>query len=264
MKKTALRGRKMKRWKELIKFFLFFSLPVVFSFLGQASLTDKLLTGLSYRPDQIRTMKDYCCLAGIILTFLPLGITYRHNVISTMECRREHGFLLQQLKVYFMAAIRGLNPAAVINIRIFTPKWPLLNKIGMGSSIRFISRNINGLTDDSIKDDLEFRVFPNPQGLVGKCYSQKKMFFDSNLQTSPQDYNLDEYQKAKIFGTKFCACVPIFNKKAEVTAVIMYDSRYEINMTPSGQKKMFSMLYKFSNEIGENLKSLFKRGGTYE
>jgi hypothetical protein len=119
-----------------------------------------------------------------------------------------------------------------LNIRIFLPqkgfKACVAKKIK--HRICFEIHNFDGLYVDEI-DDLTFQVQPKPQGLVGKCYNDKKLVHDFNLKENQEDpiYDLKKSQIQKTDFCQFAIAVPIINNDESIDAIITFDSRIKID-----------------------------------
>ena len=88
------------------------------------------------------------------------------------------------------------------------PRMSVIQRICVWLKIQtkniYYIKNIEGLAEKDITDNLKFEVSPNRQGLVGECYEQKAILYDDDLENSNEiNYNLTHYQIAKTNQLKF-------------------------------------------------------------
>jgi len=119
-------------------------------------------------------------------------------------------------------------------------------------------KNIEGFTDDNIKDGLVFEAYPKTQGLVGECFINKNIVYEEDLRNSTKDYNLTDFQKQQTSNTIFCLCIPLINTKDEIYAIITLDSNEEIVIPQESRYEIFSLLRTFGKRFGEEMFHLFK------
>lgn len=255
---------------EILIFLGTISLPVIFAFLGQANLTSNILTSIVinkvhlFNSDGIAKFKDYCILASIILTFLPLGLLSIRNKLQNERLNKQQSFLVHQIKVLLMQSFENLVEQQNIRLklRIFIKKNSFIKRnikiLGVENKIVYRMKNIEGFTDNNIKDGLSFEVFPKVQGLIGDCYIQRKIVYDENLKASTKDYHLSDFQKEQTHNTVFCLCIPLINTKEEIYAIITLDSDVSITIHDENKYTLFSLLKTFGTRFGEEMANFFK------
>lgn len=251
----------MNKRRELIKFVLSFLCPTIFLYFGQATLTDTILISFKMQPESIKRIKDFCYLIGIVLTLYPL-LSYCKYAYENYHVKKQQIFLICQVKEYILISLKTIlgRDNLNINIRIFTPRCKIFKSLFTHFRKReyFVMRNIPGFTDDDMKSGLSFEVKHKPQGLVGQCYKTGFISYDKNFQDSPFDYNLTKYQRMRTRDIKFWVCVPLFNEKDEISAIMSFDSDVEIELTKRQANIVFPLLDKFSREFFDNMPTLFK------
>lgn len=251
----------MNKRREIVKFIFSFLFPIIFLYFGQANLTDSVLSSIKISAESIKRIKDICYLIGIILTLYPL-LCYCKYAYENYHIRKQQIFLMSQVKEYILISLKTILEISDlnVNIRIFTPRCRILRGIFTNVKRReyFVMRNINGFTDNGIKSGLSFEVKCKPQGLVGQCYKNGLISFDKNVQNSPLNYNLSHYQKAHTRETKFCICIPLFNEKDVISAIMSFDSNVEIELSDNQKNIIFPLLDKFSRQFSDNMPTLFK------
>ena len=258
----------MKKKTEISKYLLFSLLPVLFQFIAHAHITTKILTYFHFNADFIAYFSDIFYALGIVTSFLPLGIVYITRLCSRYIFEQQQAFLLVELKryvLYTFSYITRIDKTELnMNIRIFTPKRRFCDILVGGRKLfkkvplEFVMKNVNGFTDNNIKAGLTFRVSPDPQGLVGQCYTVRNITCDLDLNNTPIDYNLSDYQRIQTKETSFCACVPLINKKDKLFAIMSFDSEKSIDISYKDMNLLFLEMKKFSRYFSENMGTLFK------
>lgn len=119
------------------------------------------------------------------------------------------------------------EPDLNLNIRFFFEKRDILSRFIklFTNKIYFKIYNLDGIFEDEV-ESLEFRVYPNPQGLIGKCYNDRRIWYDFFLQdnhTTPV-YNLTKSQQQKTEYCEFAVACPIFNEDDTIDLIIAFDS----------------------------------------
>ncbi|QOX63741.1 hypothetical protein FRZ06_10485 [Anoxybacterium hadale] len=258
--------------KHFIKFFLLISAPVLFSFLGQAYVTDEIWVSWHinelpmFEHIPISIVKDYLTLVGIALTMLPLGILYILNNIKNDRHVESKQVLISYIRDILINAVEAKIHVdkSELNIRIFVPKnkylyWLaiLLSKINVEIGIKFTLKNIHGY-NGSIRNGLELSVYPAEQGLVGLCFARKEMVYGDRLKTQLNDYNFDEYQKQVLSLVDFGICIPIIDKSNHITAILTLDSCEPIVLNDETNKyELFCILNGFIMSMGHEIVYLF-------
>lgn len=94
-------------------------------------------------------------------------------------------FIKYTKDIFFKTLQNRYNlPSFSINLRVFIPSNAISLKIynfknfimRRPKTIKFVVRNIQGLSDIGNTDNLSFEVAPKQEGMVGQCYKEKKLF----------------------------------------------------------------------------------------
>lgn len=246
--------------------------PALFSYLGQSSNTLDWMqkNNLLGSGVNIEILKDVCTGISIILTFTLLTVPLICSQINEKSYHKQRDDLIYQWKDIFVISlgskldIKNLN----MDIRIFVPKVTLKTKMCKIISprqfkLKFVIRNLDVLARHDTTDELKFEVYPNPEGLVGQCYTQKIMLNDDNLvQTNDVAYNLTPSQINKTKDLKFSLVCPIFNSDNEVISIVAFDSKQDIKFgTADMQKAVENSVLNFSQMLYSRVPELFKKEG---
>lgn len=165
----------------------------------------------------------------------------------------------------------GLIEHTNINIRLFVPKKgiltvikKILNKVLLNKvkfTREFIIKNVEGLGIRDKTDNLSFIVYPEEkmQGLVGRCYNERAIIYDDNLQNTSAVYNLTAYQIDKTCDIKFCLCAPIYNKKGGVVSIISFDSIHDVKIDKEDRQGWRVPITNYCQYLNECFQDLFNR-----
>ena len=123
-------------------------------------------------------------------------------------------------------------------------------------------KNIDGLAESDITNNLKFEVYPNKQGLVGDCYDQKAIVYDDDMENSNEtNYNLTHYQIAKTNELRFILACPIFSESEEIIAIMSFDTCDRIKVKDESKDILRSMVLNFTQSLYESIPELFKAKG---
>lgn len=245
-------------------------IPAVCCYLGQSNnalkyLQEKNIIGSGVN---IALVQDFFSWLSVITTFLLLTVPLAYAKIQAAAVIGERDDLICFWKNVFIKTLEetlGVKNLQ-INIRIFVPRksiWTAIKRrIGLKYELYFKIRNYPFLADKDITEGLELMVYPNPEGLVGRCYQQHTMQIDNELETTNDfQYNLKEPQKQKTRNLKFSIVCPIFNSSNsdEVIAIMAYDCNQKVYFTEkSKQKELEDSILNFTQLFSSNVPDLFK------
>lgn len=255
--------------KVILPVIIFSAIPSVLSYLANSSFVfDKLQkNGWIGQAVNISEIQDFCLWVGIVFSALLLSL----NLIIT-KFRRD-SYLEQRNNLISMnkaLLANALGPTFVSNeasfdIRIFIPKhrklYRLYNLVKNTSfSRKYIIKNISIIAEKGSTKDLQFEVFPNPQGLVGECYKTKAIIYDDKLyETNDSNYRLDKAQIARTSDLKWSICCPVFEKNDIVVAIIALDGKTKITIDSEKENALRTHLSSFSQMLFDSVPQLFKR-----
>ena len=210
-------------------------------------------------------------ITGILSIFFTFGLLTIPLIISNIQnltYKTQRDYLIKNYKEIFQNTLKkqlGVENCK-LNIRIFVPRVSLWNKICKKLNIDVKSiyciKNIEGLADKDITDNLKFEVYPNKQGLVGDCFEQKAIIFDDDLENSNEtNYNLTHYQIAKTNQLKFILVCPIFSENEEIVSIMSFDSCDNIKIKDDAKDKIRKLILNYTQSLYECIPEVFKAIG---
>lgn len=217
-------------------------------------------------------VKQYVLFLGAIIPPCILTLLWQISKNGKKVLERQRHALVRMMKDWFVSYCHNLlsNPSMrVLNVRIFIEEkrfWWL--KAGLELVIKhfrpdfefkkkFLMRNVKGLYTTINRDDLEFEVSPDWQGLVGKCYQDRKLIYRSDLKVSDEDFHLTDYQRHIVSEVDFCLCYPIPDKDNKIAAIITFDSPEHIIIPPDKKTEFEEGAANFCQTLHETLPELF-------
>lgn len=265
---------KIKKTREIIIQGIIFSLvPAIFSYLGQSDnvwnyLKKKQYIGIKVNISQIQ---DICLVLSIIFTFVLLTMNLICSQMRENSYKKEWTAFIKFNKEIFIKTLTDAlgKEYSNINIRIFVPDKPRLWRIKRffykKAKLNFVIKNIDGLANPGLTNNLSFEVEPTSQGLVGECYNKQQMLYDDALETSNEtNYNLNGYQINKTNNLKFILVCPLFdmNKNDRITAVVAFDSTDSIKVDCKEKKELLRLsVLNYTQQLQEYAPELFRKAG---
>ena len=229
----------MKEYIRIIGFSLLASLLI---FIGKNDLILNWLVENEVLSENLDLQKTQlvCFIIGIFWAGLWLPI--QHSILKTKQKKKDQQFieLLSYNKENYFKLIKNKLKAHNVqfNTRMFRPQkgiqgWWNRNLRGK-TILELIS--VKGISDNFHHKTLHFEINKNEkQGLVGQCYSDKKLWVDLNL--AENNYALTQQHKSKIGNVEFCSAIPIFNKdQSKVNAILSVDSQEKFNFSETERK----------------------------
>ncbi|WP_339698360.1 hypothetical protein [uncultured Marixanthomonas sp.] len=218
----------MKDYIRIIGFSLLASLLI---FIGKNDLflnwlVDKNILSSSLDIERTQLI---CFIIGIFWAGLWLPI--EHSRLKSKQSEKDKQFveLLDYHKYTYFELIK--NKLKEYNVsystRVFRPQKGIVGwwnrEINKRTILELIT--IEGISDRFHHKTLHFEINKTEiQGLVGKCYNDKRLWVDLNL--AENDYALTDQHRIKIGNVEFCSAIPIFNKdQTKVNAVLSVDSQ---------------------------------------
>jgi hypothetical protein len=174
---------------------------------------------------------------GVLLSGIVLPIQLEIEKKKHTKLKRNLSKILAHHKNLFVEKLKkDLQQNNLhLHIRVFEPPrgfnawW----KKKLAGELFFEVKNYEGFSEVGTTKGLKFKVLPEgtEQGLVGKTFKDKEVYFDFNLKANQNDaeYKLDVFQKSCTNAYEFAITAPIFNPKNEVIAVVSLDSEEKIN-----------------------------------
>lgn len=260
-----------KKTKEIIGKGIGVSLiPATCAYLSQDNNILTWLQDNGYIGSKINIdfIQNSMSIMSILLTFILLTVPY---ILSDLRCKSyksQRDILIKSNKDIFETTLKHeLNlEHCKLNVRIFVPRLTIIQsirkKFKLSNILYYHIKNINGLAEKDITDNLKFQVFPNKQGLVGECYVQKAVLYDDDMENSNEtNYNLTHYQIAKTNKLKFILVCPIFSEAEEIIAIISLDSEDTIKMQEGSKDTLRKLVLNYTQSLYECIPDLFKAKG---
>jgi len=258
-----------KKNKIILSVILFTLIPALLTYSARSvSFLDNLKSaGFIGGHVNLIILKDYLLLAEIIFSALLLSVNLTFTTLKKNSLLEQRNSLIKLSKYIFL---RGLEKATEIshidmNIRIFVPhknKILVFNRfinINIGNEIEFELIYISGLNEIDDVQNLKFQVFPISEGLVGKCYKNKYINYDTNIKlNSITKYNFSNYQKSKLINIEFYLCCPIFNKNETIVSIIVFESAQKLEITKETEPIWHDFILGFSQSLYDYVPELFK------
>lgn len=216
----------------------------------------------------VELVRNVMYLASILLSILCLTIPYIIRDVECNEYKSQRDMLIKDNKDIFETTLKNeLNlEHCKINVRIFVPKYTMISKItkifNREAKLEYYIRNIEGLAEKDITENLKFSVFPKKQGLVGDCYQQRAVLYDDDLVNSNEtEYRLTMRQIAKTNTLKFILTCPIFSDEEKIVAIVSLDSYDEIKIKDEKKDILRNLVLNYTQSLYECIPDLFKAKG---
>ena len=257
--------------KIIISVFLFTLIP---AFLSYVSDSDNFFTKLIEAgilseniTDSIDRIQDFCLIASIILSAMLLSFTSAKAQIKYEYILEQRNLLIKMNKDILRTALieKFSKEFSSFNIRIFIPKHPrwydLLKWLHIRNhKVSFIIKNIPQIAEADITTNLEFEVYPKCEGLVGRCYNEKVMYYDDNLtENNSTSYNLGDNQIVRTSNLEWSICCPVFDSANDVIAIIALDGTEKLTIDKSREAELSKQIVVFSRMLYDAVPQLFRR-----
>ena len=257
-----------RKIKEIIIVVVFSVIPaILLYFSSSVHFFDYLKAhGVIGESLNIATIKEWCLVISIFLSALLLSLNLAFTKLKVITIENERNSLIKMIKGNPMGSIEKVLQisSSDYEIRIFVPKNPILYRIADRfrlSFIRkvFIIKNVSLIAEEGATRNLQFEVIPKSEGLVGKCYNNKRMEYDDNLEsTNASEYELNHNQIAKTSSLQWSICCPVFDKNDNVAAIIALDGGKKITISNNVSNRLKQSLSTFSCMFYESIPSFFK------
>lgn len=245
-------------------------IPAICTYLGQSDNILVWLQNNGYIGQKINldVFRNCMNVVAIFSTFAFLTIPLIKYELQRDDYVKQRDSLLKYYKDIFETTLKNELKLTNchVNVRIFVPKFTLLNKIKrklhLLYKIEFHIQNVNGLAVSDMTDNLKFEVYPDKQGLVGDCYEKRAVLYDDDLEhRNETNYNLSNQQIAKTNTLKFSLVCPVFSSNEEVVAIIAFDSYDDIKINPEAEPTFRKYVLNYTQSLYECIPELFKPKG---
>lgn len=245
--------------------------PVMILFLvGQTTVINSLL-GAYIKEQLLMNIKMYANYLSVVYTILVIGFEMNKLITENNYYRESMKYLFDRHKEEFFELLRNKESEQIIyyvpkniQIRIWVlPKFPerVFNSIINKHWHKYLTiRNYESLGSRGKTDNLKFEVYPNPQGIVGKCFNSKKVEYSWDLKKEDQKivYNMTQTQDEQTNDLRFCLCYPV-KENGRVIAVISFDSMEPMCVGNNMKDKMLADLFVgYSMDLYKSSTHLFK------
>jgi len=255
----------------VVRVIIFVFLPAVLAYLGSEKnlidlLKEKHILGDGFN---VSWAKQFSLVASITISNLILMAMFEYKNYKLSLTLAENLSLTTDFKTAFLSALANQLEDPHVNsikfrvwreekgVLVFIKKaWSILS--GQQFNKRLVITEIAGLSDIDNMKDLGFEVKPTLQGLVGSCYNERIIKYEEDVTGLDSLYNLTAFQISKTRHTKFCLCVPIFNKDDKVVTVISMDSIYSISIPQEKEESVANMITVFVQDFSKYFPELFK------
>ena len=243
-------------------------IPALCTYLSQSENILSWLQNNNYIGTEINIeiVQHITGILSILFTFGLLTIPLIISNLQNLTYKTQRDYLIKNNKEIFQNTLKKQLDNCKLNVRIFVPRISLWHKICKKLNIKtknvYCIKNIEGLADKDITDNLKFEVYPNKQGLVGDCFEQKAIVFDDDLENSNEtNYNLTHYQIAKTNQLKFILVCPIFSENEEIISIISFDSYDTIKIKDEAKDKIRKLILNYTQSLYECIPEVFKAIG---
>lgn len=256
--------------KKIIKWVIFVAIPFFFQYLSQSNeiYTYLISKGILSEHVDKDTLKEVFLVLYLLSALLLLFLNLLKSDIENSEYKDRQDDIATYMKEVLTSRLRNIfqNEDLSFDIRIFVPRnytlWRFIHIFCKKKQLIFVCKNKKELANEGIKNNLEFEVYPNAQGLVGLCYQSKQAQYDNELdQTNSEIYNLNHSQIEKTRDLKFSLVYPIYknkNKTNSVIAIVGIDSESKLDVTTELQQELRDLMSGFSQYLYKLVPEAFK------
>ena len=240
--------------------------PALCTWIGQSDilleLQKKQYIGVNIN---VSFFKDAFAFLGVVLTFLLLTCPLIKAELDERKYHLQRDRLIKNNKQIFLNVLSKTlgREKCGIDIRIFVPQNKWHNKIkrviNKQEPLYFEIKNMDSLADPGITSELKFEVYPRQEGLVGKCYQQRTILYDDDLENSNDTkYNLNSYQINKTSDLRFILVCPIMGRDDKIEAIVAFDSKTRIKVTENNKSALRRAILNYTQELHELVPEFFK------
>ncbi len=260
----------MKKAIRIILDIILTSIPAFLSYLASSTIFFDSLQQAGYLGQgvNIAYIQDCCLWIGIVLTAVlsTARLIYRQWKLDNSLKQRSSLIRMNKRILESSLSEKVSEGFANCDIRIFVPKHPLLYKL---TSIQlfhnmkreFVIKNYDTIANEGTTRNLTFEVYPNVEGLVGKCYNKQSIIYDDNLkQTNSTNYGLNETQISRTTDLAWSICCPVFSGGNDVIAIVALDGKTPIHISNEVLTPLREEITVFSQMLSDSVPELFKKG----
>lgn len=266
-----LEEESLTKMKNIIIVFIFTIIPPISQFLSrEESILDNLQKiGLLGDLASLAFIKQIIILLGIVLPPLFLSIKWQYAQYKFDHMEKQRSAMLTNLKDTFLTVLESKIPKTTfrhVNIRIFVEKRTIITRVQryierlteIKFPKKFVMKNIKGMSENGFIHGLEYEVSPTIEGMVGKCYNERKMDYAEDLIASTEAYNMSDYQMSLTRDVDFVLCSPIVDKYGNVIAVVSLDSKDHIIIPKASKPTLETFVSNFCFSLYNTIPEIFE------
>lgn len=222
------------------------AIPVMLAYLATKNTLFIWLTENNLLPQNfnVALCQEVCLFLNIAFTTFVLNSKLLYQQCKGNQYKKEIAGLFNIIKEVARNNFVDItkNKDFSFDLRIFVLEISIINVVishlGWKREKWFVIRNIEPFAKKDVTEHLRFRVYPNPQGIVGKVYQSGDIVYDDQLQkTNSQNYALDHSQINRTSNLLWSICVPIVSKGKNVIAIVAFDSdRSKLDISKNKEK----------------------------
>ena len=210
----------------------------------------------------ITVIQEVCLALNIVFTIAVFPIKLGYYGLKNKSYKKQIAGLYNIIKQFAQSNFESIskNKDFDFKMRIFVRERSILSYLKFFGEKRvfFSIRNIEPFASNDVTEDLRFQVFPKAEGLVGKSYSGKGIYYDENLEVTNKTYNLNEAQLTRTFMLKWSICVPIIDARNDVVAVVAFDSQTSRLSIEKNEYRIRELVNPFSQMLYNCAPDLFR------
>lgn len=240
--------------------------PALCAWLGQSNILEQLQEKQYIGTEiPVAVVKECFAFLGVISTVLLLTCPLIVAQLNERKYHLQRDRLIKNNKETLFKVLSNIlhRERCDIDIRIFVPQNDIIHriirKIDKRQPLYFVIKNLEGLAEPGLTSDLKFEVYPNQQGLVGRCYQSRGILYDDDLEQSNEtEYNLNTYQINKTSDLKFILVCPILGFDGSIKAIVAFDSKTKMEVTDENKKNLTNAVLNYTQELYELVPEFFK------
>lgn len=256
--------------KVFFKFLFYTAIPGISTYLANSDLLFMYCIEhhLLSADLNIEFAQEVCLLISVLFTVFVIGPKIAFGERKVLSSGKRVNGLYTMIHQLFKSCFEKItgNESVDFNMRIFVPKitpiyWIMTRVFrSKNQELYFTIKNVAPFARPDTTEHLFFRVKPNPQGLVGSCYSTGKIVWDQDLkQNNDKKWRLESVQIQRTSALLWSICVPVIDERGTTIAVIAFDSTSTPIDIESHRDELGVAVRTFSVLLYDSVPDLFKR-----
>ncbi|WP_320173854.1 hypothetical protein [Maridesulfovibrio sp.] len=207
---------------------------------------------IHFADPTIKTANNILFVVGTLLSAILLSWELHIQKANITKYKRQQKNLIGNYKATLLSGLKqilGIKHFPEVNIRIF-----LYNK--KKHSLDII--NIEGLAQVGTTAGLSFDISKN-EGLVSACYQSNNYIYNPDLHNSDNTtMPLSHRQNNQTANLRFCLCIPLFDSKDKINAIVALDSTEALEIPKDKEQKIVKTITTFCETLKDLLPVTFK------